>query len=56
MANHISRQIASLDLQAKEGMYDIKYRDISETAFIKSDIQITMDMVKNNDQYQRIPM
>ena len=50
MDNHISRQGDSLGLQYKEGMDNIKARDISDTAVIKDEPQITMAMVKKIDQ------
>ena len=47
MANHIAIQGISLDLQAKEGMYKIKSRSLSVTTAINSDLQTTIDVVKN---------
>ena len=56
MGNHIAIQSDLLDIKAKEGMEKIKYRDLSETVVIKAELQTTMDMVNNIDQYQRRPM
>ena len=56
MEKHITIQNSLLYIQAKEGMYKINYRDLSETAVIKAELQSTMDMVKKIDQYQRRPM
>ena len=50
MANHITRQSDSLDLQDKEGMDMIKYRTLSETSVIDSKLQTNMAMVKNIEQ------
>ena len=56
MANGITRQSGSLALQDKEGMDKIKYRALSYRHFIKDDLQTTMAIVKNINQYQTRPM
>ena len=56
MANDITRQSDSLDLQDKEGMDKIKYRALSYRPVIKAGLQTTMETVKNINQYQRRPM
>ena len=53
MAKKVSRQSDSLDLQDKGGMYKINYRAQSKTAFIKTELQTTMAMVKKINQFQR---
>ena len=55
MAKHICIQGASLYIQSTEGIEKIKYRDLSETSVIKSEIQSTMDMVKKIDQDHKSP-
>ena len=56
MAKHISRQGDLLNLQSKEGIDKIKYKFLSEKIVIKADLQITMNMVKNIDQDQKLLM
>ena len=56
MENQISRPVSSLVFQSKEGIDNIKSRYLSETAFIKAELQRTMEMVKKIDQDQRRPM
>ena len=56
MENYITIQSDSLDLQDKEGMVKIKYRDLSYRAVIKAEIQTTIAIVKKINQYQRRPM
>ena len=56
MEKHISRQSASLDIQAKEVMYKIKSGDLSETSVIKAELQTTMAMAKKINQDQIRPM
>ena len=56
MANDITRQSDLLALQDKEGMDNIKYRALSYRPVIKDDLQTTMAIVKNINQYQTRPM
>ena len=56
MAKKISRQGASLALQSKKVMDKIKYRDLPETDAIKAEIQSTIAVAINIDQYLKSPM
>ena len=56
MANDITRQSDLLALQYKEGMDNIKYRALSYRPFIKDDLQTTMAIVNNINQYHSRPM
>ena len=42
MTKNIVKQVTSNDLQSKEGMEKINSRALSETSFIKADIQTTI--------------